>query len=564
MVDSDHAATSRSRPLVRALFAFIALVALALRLWAPGPTAETYDENLWLHRSDAFAAAISHAHFSQASAGDPALGLTNPTMPGVTTMWAGIAGRQIAKASGALGLSAPIRGPSAESAQVLRAAQSTVSIVCVALLLLLMVMLRRLFGARVALFTGALLAVEPWAVGLGHMLHTDAMVTMFSVASLTTLAWALRSERLPTSGPTGPPRTGWLVVAAALAAGGLLTKTNAIGILGPGMALISWEAWRHRYRDQPRLLIRAAVIGLMVVGVISILAWPALLTSPVQQVQLMFDASKQVGKTRLRFFHGSLQGFVPEFYVVALAFRLTPWMLAWCAVGVGGGVADLVRRLRRDTRRGFDEFGPMIPSWVLLTPLPYFVVISLSRFGYDRYALAVIPYAVIGGACVATRWSRRLPGIRALSPRMLAACGGLLVLAAAVVPIRHAPYGTQYVNGLWGGETAAVRWIPVESGQVSGRLSADLAAQVHGRCARTRVAVAYPHPASDYCGRSFAPQTVEELRTADYAFTFAVGDQTSAREWFTPWLRRHATLVDTVDVGGVVFGRLWRLPDQGT
>ncbi len=559
MTGADAEPARTFRGFKGALFVLIIVVALVTRLWAPGPTTESYDENLWLHRSESFSTALAHGHLARATAEDPQLGLTNPTMPGVTTMWAGVIGRQVAKVSGALGLSAPVEGPSWESPQVLRAAQSVVSIFCVALLVLLLVLLRRLFDDRVALLSGALLATEPWLAGLSHELHTDAMVTMFTITSLCALAWALHAERRHTEAAVPPPRTRWVLVAGACAAGALLTKTNAVGILGPGMALIVWDAWRHRYHGRAGELIRAALYGLVTVALVSVIAWPALVAAPFHQVKLMFDASKQVGKTRTRFFHGSVRGFIPQFYVVALAFRLSPWMIGWATVGIVGGVVAVARRMWPSRLQGRLAALARVPGWVFWTPIPYFVVISLSRFGYDRYALVVIPFGVIAGACVVAEVTRRFSWLRGRSPVLLGALGAVFLCASAIVPMIHAPYDIEYVNSITGGERTAVRWIPVESGQVSSQLDADLRGLVDGDCDDIRVADAYYHPAVDRCGEYFAPGTTVDLATADFAMTFRVGEQRPGREWYEPWLRDHAEVVSTVRVGGVVFGRLWRI-----
>ncbi len=538
----------------RLLVVVVGIIALVLRLWIPGPTNETYDENLWIHRSDSFSHAIVHLNLAQASAGDPSLKLVNPTMPGVTTMWAGVIGRQIARTSGALGLSEPIRGPSFESPQALRAAQGVIAFLCAALLVLLMFLLAKLFSRRVALMTGALLATEPWLVGLGQMLHTDALVMLFSITSLCAFAWALARNAQDVQPSVHTP---WLVGASMLATLALLTKTNAIGIVGPGAALIAVSAWRKSFRTCPKVLTKPFLWGAGSGVVVTVLLWPALVAAPIQQVRLLFDATKQVGKTRERFYLGSLRGFIPQFYVVALAFRLTIWMLAWCAFGWIGGTWYWVRHRLTNRKRKFAATKAVVPMWILLTPLPYFFVLSASRFGYDRYATAILPFGVIAGALVVAHVLPRIGALRSRTPAQLGAIGLAILALLAIAPIRHAPFNLEYVNAL--GMKRAVRWIPIESGQTSSHMDAKLRDLVEGNCKGLRVANAYPHPAVESCGTSFAPATIRELRTADFAFTFQVGKQPSAREWFEPWLVEHATLIDTLDIGGVTFARLWRL-----
>lgn len=553
----------RRRRSIPVLFVLIGIVALVVRLWSPGPPTQTYDESLWMHRSAAFATALGDGNLALASAEDPDLGLTNPTMPGITTIWAGVAGQGLVRLGSTLGLTDPVEISPVFSPQVLRAAQGVVAVVCTALLMLTMVLVRRLFGLRPALLSGGLLAVEPWLAALSTQLHTDALVAMFSVSALCALAFGLRGDRdrPDRSGDAvPPPRRGWIIVAAALATGALLTKANALGVLVPGGVLVGWDAWRHRYRGRLGELVRPAAAGAATAVGIALVAWPALLVSPIHQLGLVVDASGQVGRVRLRYFQGRLQGFIPHFYLMALAFRLTPWMLVWCGAGIAGGVADIVTRLGsrggRPARR--PRFG--IPAWLVLTPLPYLVVASLSRFGYDRYAAALVPFWVIAGSLVFSRLSRALPAALDRRPAVLAGIGMAVLVVAAAVPLRAAPYGSQWASPLLGGQRTAVEWIPTEGGEASSRLDADLRALVGGDCARVRVADAYWHPAVDRCGRYFAPFDVADLRRADYAMSFQVAGQRPSREWYRPWLVDHAVLVSTVEVDGVVFGELWHLP----
>ena len=64
----------------------IAVIALVLRLWAPGPVTQTQDEYNWLLRSDTFRTALLDRDIAAATV------TGGGTMPGVTTMWAGTFG----------------------------------------------------------------------------------------------------------------------------------------------------------------------------------------------------------------------------------------------------------------------------------------------------------------------------------------------------------------------------------------------------------------------------------------------------------------------------------------
>ena len=545
----------------RCAFVVIGVVALFVRLWAPGPTAEIYDENLWLQRSDNFGRSIADGHLADASAVMPSQHLVRTTMPGVTTMWAGVVGRQVARLSGALGISEPIRGPSVESPQALRAAQGVVSVVCVATLLLLMVLLAKLFDRRTSLIAGALLATEPWMAAHSNVLHTDAMVTLFGAVAIFALRWALHGERsAPPPSPDDAPRTAWIVVSGVFAGLAMLTKANAVGILAPGFVFLAWSAWRTGRVRALRTIGAVTATWLAVTAGACLVLWPALLISPARQIDAVLQASSQVGRERGRFFGGTVhQGFVPQFYVVALAFRLVPWVLATCVMGAVTGLAGLVRgALRRRSDPGVFE-RLLIPAWLVVIPIPYAVVISASRFGYDRYAQALVPFGVVAGALVLARASRRLTALRRASTGALVSGGLALTLASAAVPISQAPYGINYASPLFGGQRAAVRWIPSGSQGTNAALDARLSKRLGGRCDGVTVVSLNPLPASTSCGTAVLADGPTVMAQADYAMTDIGFRQLHLQPWFRKWLADHGERIDVARVDGVVFGELWRL-----
>jgi hypothetical protein len=545
----------------RSALVVIGVVALVVRLWSPGPTTEIYDENLWLQRSDNFSRSIADGRPGDASAALPSQHLQNPTMPGVTTMWAGVAGRQVARLSGALGLSEPIRGPSADSPQVLRASQGVVSVVCVATLLVLLVLLERLFDRRTSLITGALFATAPWIAAYGNLLHTDAMVTLFAVVAVCALRWGLHGERgAPPAEPDETPRTVGIMVSGVFAALAMLTKANAVGILAPGFTLLVWSAWRASRVRAWRTVGAVTATWVAVMGLVSVVLWPALLVSPLRQVDAVLQASSQVGRERVRFFDGAVRrGFVPEFYVVTLAFRLAPWVLATCVLGATTGYAGLVRSAlrRRSDPAALDR--RLVPAWVVLVPLPYAVVISCSRFGYDRYAQVLVPFGLIAGALVLAAATRCLSARRQVPTGVLVAGGLALTAASAAVPIVQAPYGINHASPVFGGQAAAVRWIPSGSQGTTAALDAKLSEHLGGRCDGITVASVNPLPASITCGTAVRADGPASLAAADYALSDLGFRQLELHPWYTRWLDEHGALIAVARIDGVVYGELWHL-----
>nr|NIO70897.1 phospholipid carrier-dependent glycosyltransferase [Anaerolineae bacterium] len=176
------------------------IVALGLFLLALVPRAfgldvfVTADERRWIERSVQFFSALSVGDFADTF---------QTGHPGVTTKWTGTAGllaRYLSQARqpSLAGLWAfleavPVRpSVSVEYLPVMRFPTVLLTSACVVAVYF---MVRRIFGDRVALLSGVLLALDPFYLSHSRVIHHDALATTFmtlAVLSFLICAWHSR------------------------------------------------------------------------------------------------------------------------------------------------------------------------------------------------------------------------------------------------------------------------------------------------------------------------------------------------------------------------------------
>ena len=159
----------------------ITVIALVLRLWAPRPVEQTQDEFNWLLRSDTFRTALLDGDFATATV------TGGGTMPGVTTMWAGTFGHATVSLAHTVGLPWTRRRPRSTGAVLESLARFRRTLVLHRTRTVRSRLACLLVSRRSAAIAGVLHATEPFLVGHSDVLHTDAMVTMFSALSVVAL-----------------------------------------------------------------------------------------------------------------------------------------------------------------------------------------------------------------------------------------------------------------------------------------------------------------------------------------------------------------------------------------
>ena len=532
------------RPLWR-VAAVIGLLAFIVRVWAPGPVTQTVDEFAWWISADGFHTAVVDWDLGNAS--NSSRLRPEYTQPGVTTMWAGTIGFEVVTAGEALGVLDPPATVHQDRARVLRAGRAAVSLWCALALVALIAVAAELIGRRAAVVAGVLLAAEPFLVGHSHVLHTDAMVTMFGALAIVSLAAACRDRASPVDRKL-------LAVAGAAAGLAALTKLNAFPLLVGGAAVVLLAQTDWRRMGLAASVRRSALTGLAFVGVAAVaffVVWPALWVDPWSQLERLPRSLDQLGRENFTFFRARVtEEPGPLYYPYAMALRLSPWLLVAGAASVVASVVHLARRARSDGPTPWPA--PPVLVLLLLAPLPYAVLIALTGQKYDRYALPVVPFLAlltgVGTVVAADRWSHRL-----LVPAGLAAA-----VAMFAVTVTIQPYAISFANPLLGGQKRARNLILLGWGEGQEVLGAAIARREE-RCGDVRIFT--DQVVADFialpCGEVASDTTT---RPGDYVIRYISDVQRNPDDPIERAAMRRGELVEKVDIAGVTYAELWQFP----
>ncbi len=550
---SDAARSRRAGPLAL----LVALVAFGLSIWAPGPPIHGTDDFLWLWRSGNFRHAIAHHNFADASVQGAGPEFAHNTMPGVTTMWAGAIGLALSERQ------LPATQPDARSARAFTIARGLIAFACAAALWLLIVFVAELAGRSTALVTGALLATEPWLAGHSHMLHTDAMVTMFSAAALAAGAAAAQRALAPRPAPVG-----WMhkaevagAISGVLCGLALLTKVSALALIGPAAAsltLLTGIAASHTTGLRPwaRRWVGsgAAAVGTCTVTVLAL--WPALLVAPSAQFRALRASMQLAGESTFGFARGALRTQPGRgYYAVVLGYRLSPWLLCLSVLALVAAVIGLALRAVRRTPRMLRA-----PWWFTATlsvvAALYGVTIVFAAKWYDRYALPLFPFlALAAGLFVAQAWqwvTRNRRAWHRAGPPLLCA----LTLCAATVVVRQAPDAVSYVDPLLGGQERASHDIRLGWGEGIERANAIIRHDA-GTCADVHVAVRLAYAISLTCGTAVPDPS--SSASVDYIVEYIATRQVEGPATIPRRYGRQARVIGEVRVQGFPYVWVWRV-----
>lgn len=329
-----------------------------------------------------------------------------------------------------------------------------------ALVIWLYLLVRRLFGERIGLVAGLLLALDPFLLSESRVARVEALSAEFVGLTVITLLFYFRQRRWR-----------WLALSGIL--GGLAFSTKSqnlllIGFVGVTIAGYwlfhgSGEGWKRSLRQ----MVPAGLFWLLMAVLAFTLVWPAVWVDPGAAFRLIADyASTHASDPEfqeLYFLGKTVVGHNPGplFYVVVFLWRMTPWTL----IGLMGALAWLIKGGRKDT--------PTWSRWAEVLVLLAFVVfymagMSLGAHKRTRYLLPIFPVLdvlaagglVWLGQVVARRW------LVGWSARRLAGVGiGVLLLVQSFVVLPHHPYYYDFYNPLLGGGPVAVKLIRVGWGE---------------------------------------------------------------------------------------------------
>lgn len=470
------ASTATTRPPAGCWVTGLLLVGMFLLIWLPrGLALDRYvtdDEHKWLTRGANFLAALADGDWGATFQREH---------PGVTVMWAGAAALAAvdpgypAAAPGSLDWNdddvvTRLRARGIDPLEQLGRARALVVLALAAALTFAYWAAMRLFGRLPATIGFVVIALDPFHIGLGRLLHLDALMSALLLWSLLELAVHLYRGR------RWPP----LVVSAVALGLAALTKSPALLLAPFGVLLFALEMWRTRRGEgqgewsmlngqssmvsegdtlpqhpSRRLLVACAVWGLVAAATF-VIFWPAMWVDPVGTLRQVLGESSSYatgGHTTQVFFAGASSKGDPgaNFYPVTWLWRTTPVALA------GLALAAALAAGRKGWRRRDWPVYAVLPAFVLL----YTLLLTLSDKKLDRYLLPI--YAPVNlmaglgwawgigllGHWVTARWGERL------RTAVYAGAVSLLVVVQLWLVAPTHPYYLTYFNPWMGGAARA-------------------------------------------------------------------------------------------------------------
>jgi hypothetical protein len=408
-------------------------------------------------------------------------------------------------------------------------------------------LLRRLFGAKVAVVAALLLALDPYYLAQSKTLQLDGwMATLMLLSALVLLLYC--RER----------RARWLILSAVLGGLALLTKPTALFLVPFSGLVLLVHVSRQATTGCPHHVLRFTFhvsrlffAWLLIAALIYFALWPAMWVDPVRALKAIEGGLIHHASTA----HDSPTFFLgqvtyddpgPAFYLVSMLFRTGEVALLFSVVAAILGVAYLLRR-RRLSQAGVDYV-------LLLAYVVFFLAqMSLAAKKMPRYVLPAILALDVLAAAGIVAWARVLAGKRrALALALMAL--PVLIQAALVLP-RHPYYGTA-ANWLAGGPRAAARAILTgEEGEGLAELSTTL--NIRSDAEELTVAAQLKHVFNQY----FRGTTLEIYeQPADY-FVFHrnyIARDYKIEQWDALW-ERYAARTPEQEIGfdGVPYAWLY-------
>lgn len=298
--------------------------------------------------------------------------------PGVTLMWLGVIGVKLQTIYYAFVLrSEPVDNLVSTVFELHFLQKLVVVLAIAAALALIFRLLARNFGRLFGLIFITLLVGEPFYLGLTREFHLEGLMSTFMVLSALFLFDYLKFKG----------KSLWLSgIFAGLA---ILTKTSAIFMI-PFCVSVLWAVEFVSLGPATFLksaLVKSAKWFLTVFGTFTVL-WPAMWVAPAQVFQVIFRGIFVIGveNDHIQYYFGKLVDSPgPEYYLVVLALRSTPFLLAGLITLIGYLVAVKIRKLPPMEAK----FKQLV---VFLTyfSICYLLQITIPSKKLDRYVLPAL------------------------------------------------------------------------------------------------------------------------------------------------------------------------------
>jgi hypothetical protein len=203
-------------------------------------------------------------------------------------------------------------------------------------------------------------------------------------------------------------------------------------------------------------VVRDGLIWGVLALLVAVALWPSFRADPLGTLSQMIDYTEVVGGSdHENFFLGQPVGDPgPMYYVLALAFRLTPATMLGLVLLVVG-----LLPFGRRAPRGWAMRISILAIFCLL----FIGMMSSAPKKFDRYLLPIFPAIELMAAVGFWLLLRRLP--RRLGPRLLPALLVVLGVSQAAMVAYVFPYYLAYYNPLLGGGPAARRTFVVGWGE---------------------------------------------------------------------------------------------------
>jgi hypothetical protein len=416
----------------------------------------TPDEDKWLYRSANFYYALGQRDFAS----------TAPTgHPGVTTMWAGVAGflARYPEYRGS-GLGQVFRPPKLDRylrkiaqvppLEILVASRYFIVLGIAIVLVLGFFYAQSLIGTPAAVLGFLLIAFDPFHIALTRILHTDG--TLSGLLFLSLLAFISYLHR----------RNIFDLIVSGIAAGlGCLTKSPGFIII-PTVGLITLLDFARTFSKHEEIRLSRRIWGYLwpliawgsVALLFFILLWPAMWVAPQQTLTSVLSQAQgyaEEGHNTPIFFNGTISENgelgIEFFYFYPLTYlwRSTPVVL----IGLLGVIVGYIKKrepLNRPVTR-MTVFGLLIFVFI------FTIFMTLGTKKFDRYLLPVYaPLDIIAaiGWVTLVHWlaeKAHRPALRYGTSLIYVAIIGLQMFWS----LNTFPYYFSYYNPLMGGSKKA-------------------------------------------------------------------------------------------------------------
>jgi len=363
----------------------------------------------------------------------------------------------------------------------------------------------RLFGKRVALVSGLLIALDPFYLSDSRVNRAEAVITGLMTLSVLSLIFYDRQRRFRyaiISGILGGlsflTKIQALAMLPALGLAGLLIglggwRRQGLAVRGQGSGVRSQELGiRNQVIPQVRLLVWLGLGWAVAAGLTWLILWPAMWVRPLETLSLVYDyTTRKVGEEGINlFFLGqTYQDSDPGllFYPVVFFMRITP--LALLGLLAAAISPLLMTKAARQTLPG-NPFAAGGSAILAVYVLGYALAMTIGSHKQDRYLmpifLALDILAALGLVFIWTWLKFKISSLTSHIPHptshILTPPFEYLLLAALIIiqlatVLPHHPYYYSYFNPLFGGGQTAVRTLRIGWGEGMDQVGAYLAAK---------------------------------------------------------------------------------------